>query len=276
MTDRGHVSGALATVWAVSSQHATKQGDSRMFALKTRGRYRAAKQGRSGWLLLGAVAAALVAPVVTAGVANAGLGEDVVGDWAALDTNTAEGQSHWTPDAVVSPSADSRFIDEHTARLVFQPNEQNNLGTSLEIEDLGMPLNGGIAYFCFSLEDGAVFGGGAPRLFVEVDGVYRNTVDHGLTESLPNEYGDSCGEYTHMATLSLPTGTVGHVGVVYDNGLPGSVLVLRPTIGNTGILFPTEDQEHEQNVGRLVSELAKNPDKALEHAKGKGALSKRN
>lgn len=247
-----------------------------MFISKTRGRHRAAKQNRSSWALLAAVAVALAAPVATAGVASAGFSEDVVGDWAALDTNTAEGQSTWTPDAVVSQSTDSHFVGAVTARLVYQPNDQNNLGTSLEIEDLAIPSDGGSAYFCFAPEDGAVVGGGAPRLFVEVDGMYFNTVDHGSTKSLPNENGDSCGEYTHMATLSIPAGSVGHVGVVYDNGVPGSVLVLRPVIDGTGILFPTNEQEEEQNFGQLVSELAKDPDKALEHAKGKGALSKRN
>lgn len=247
-----------------------------MFVSMTRGRHCAAQQNRSSWALLAAVAAALVVPVATAGVASAGFSEDVVGDWAALDTNTAEGQSNWTPDAVVSPSTDSHFVDAVTARLVYQPNDQNNLGTSLEIEDLAMPSDGGSAYFCFTPEEGAVFGGGAPRLFVEVDGTYFNTVDHGSTESLPNENGDSCGEYTHMAALSIPTGTVGHVGIVDDNGVSGSVLVMRPVIDGTGILFPTNEQEEEQNFGQFVSELAKDPDMALEHAKGKGALSKRN
>lgn len=39
----------------------------------------------------------------------------------------------------MSPSTDSHFVDAVTARLVYQPNDQNNLGTSLEIEDLAMP-----------------------------------------------------------------------------------------------------------------------------------------
>lgn len=57
-----------------------------MFVSKTRGRHCAAQQNRSSWALLAAVAAALVVPVATAGVASAGFSEDVVGDWAALDT----------------------------------------------------------------------------------------------------------------------------------------------------------------------------------------------
>lgn len=92
-------------------------------------------------------------------------------------------------------------------------------GTSYENADLGVELApGDVIAFDYEL-DGAVCGGGQPRLFVEVDGTYVNTFDG-------NDQGD-CGELTDglgtstsgtvFYTYEGDAGTVGHAGIAFDN-----------------------------------------------------------
>ncbi|HSK24054.1 MAG TPA: hypothetical protein VK906_12795 [Egicoccus sp.] len=92
-------------------------------------------------------------------------------------------------------------------------------GTSYENADLGVEIApGDVIAFDYEL-DGAVCGGGQPRLFVEVDGTYVNTFDG-------NDQGD-CGELTDglgtstsgtvLFTYEGEVGTIGHAGIVFDN-----------------------------------------------------------
>jgi hypothetical protein len=209
-------------------------------------------------IALGVVA--LLSPVAAA-TASAGYSEDITGAWEALDTHDGTGDPYpgtWTPEATIEPSVASTFVDAFNARLSWS-SDGPNLGTSFEIADAGFTIDeGAVAYFSYELEDGAVAGGGAPRLFVEVDGVYYNTADHGYA------YDDF-----NAKAIDLPAGEVGHVGIVYDNGVPGSVLVSRPVIDGLGLNFPTAPTTPtEANAfGKEVSTFVKENGGPPPHAK---------
>lgn len=92
-------------------------------------------------------------------------------------------------------------------------------GTSYENADLGVEIApGDVIAFDYEL-DGAVCGGGQPRLFVEVDGTYVNTFD-GNDEGDCGELTDGLGTSTSgtvFYTYEGDAGTVGHAGIVFDN-----------------------------------------------------------
>lgn len=92
-------------------------------------------------------------------------------------------------------------------------------GTSYENADLGVEIApGDVIAFDYEL-DGAVCGGGQPRLFVEVDGTYVNTFD-GNDEGDCGELTDGLGTSTSgtvLYTYEGDAGTVGHAGIVFDN-----------------------------------------------------------
>jgi hypothetical protein len=218
---------------------------------------------------------ALGTSLVAAPAANAGYSEDVTGAWAALDTDDGTGSPYpgtWSTEAIVTPSLASGFDSSTEAHLTWNAGSGTggwegefspNLGTSLEIADANFPIEeGAVAYFSYELEDGAVAGGGAPRLFVEVDGIYYNTADHGYS------YDDF-----NAKAIDLPAGEVGHVGIVYDNGVAGTVRVSRPVIDGLGLNFPTGDDtdESEANAfGKEVSAYVKENGGPPPHAKANG------
>lgn len=219
-----------------------------MFTSKTkRGRHRLPSQRKPSWPVAVAVAAMLAAPFATAGVANAGLGDPgVVGDWATYNTNDGSEDLYgvpWHP-GVNQDEVDSDILSAFQARLTWANVSAANLGTSIETDSLAGevvagPDGGGlVAYFAYKLENGAVAGGGAPRLFVEVDGVFYNTADSPFP-FINEDEGDTWGDgYDGGGAVLLPEGgTIGRVGIVYDNGVEGSVVVSAPTIGTTTVFF---------------------------------------
>ena len=143
--------------------------------------------------------------VFLAGNANAGLSEDVVGDWTAQN---------------------AEFVDSTHARL----------GSSVGITDLGVTQEEPFtAYFFYQLENGATDGGGEIRLAVEVDGVSYNTWDNGFPGI------DVFSEpWTGYGFMNLPAGTIGNVEITYT-GTTGSVLVSNPIVADYGVLYPANE-----------------------------------
>ena len=82
------------------------------------------------------------------------------------------------------------------------------------------------------LADGAVYGGGSPRVFLEINGDYVNTFD-----SNPDDAGTDNGDGTFTKTWIIPSnGRVGNAGVVQDSGT-GSITVSDVVISGTPISF---------------------------------------
>jgi hypothetical protein len=110
-------------------------------------------------------------------------------------------------------------VEDGTLVLDTTDEAETPAGTSYEHVDLGVELaDGDVISFDYALE-GAVCGGGQPRLFVEIDGTYTNTFDG-------NDEGD-CGQLTDgngassagtvVLTYEGDGGTIGHAGIVFDN-----------------------------------------------------------
>ncbi|MFF0372290.1 LPXTG cell wall anchor domain-containing protein [Micromonospora sp. NPDC005087] len=117
-------------------------------------------------------------------------------------------------DAVWTANGDSSITSKHSITLVG-----NN--TSVEAANLGVDVEAGDEVrFSIALSDGAACSGGAPRVFVVVNGTNTNSWDQNITA------GTQCGEEGTI-TFKIPAaGTIGQAGVVYDNvAAPGTVVV---------------------------------------------------
>jgi hypothetical protein len=106
--------------------------------------------------------------------------------------------------------------------------------TSVEILNLDLPVDATkTVEFTYSLADGATYGGGAPRVFIEVGGDFINTND-----ADPNNAGVDNGDGTFTKSVVIgKNGRVGAAGVVYDSGNPGSVTVTDLVISGHPISF---------------------------------------
>jgi len=127
-------------------------------------------------------------------------------------------------------------VDENTVRL---SNEGTPEGSSLQIENLNMPVQAGDEVsFTYALADGAVYGGGVPRVFLEIDGKYFNTFDGGPFGGIdPNEPGADNDDGTFTKTVTIPVnGRVGQAGVVVDSG-EGTVTVSDLIVSDNPIKF---------------------------------------
>jgi hypothetical protein len=126
---------------------------------------------------------------------------------SGLATGTANASTGWV---AKNPS---RILNANTVLLVGG-------NTSVETTNLGIPVQAGaVVSFRYQLRGGAQCAGGAPRVFVETQGVYTNSWD----QNLPG--GTQCGK-GGVVTFTVPgNGRIGAAGVVYDNGGPGQVLV---------------------------------------------------
>ena len=86
--------------------------------------------------------------------------------------------------------------------------------TSIETTDLDRPIQTDQAVTIeFELGETAVCTAGAPRIFIELDGVYVNSWDQG---------DNACAD--GVLTVTAPNnGRIGAAGIVYDNGTAGEV-----------------------------------------------------
>jgi hypothetical protein len=101
-------------------------------------------------------------------------------------------------------------------------------GSALQCETSIDVTAGDTASFTYELGEGTdPCGGGVPRLYFLIDGIYYNTID-----------GDpECSEAAgNTVTYTFPvTGTVTEVGFVYDRGDNGSVTYSDATVGDVEI-----------------------------------------
>lgn len=104
--------------------------------------------------------------------------------------------------------------------------------TSVETANLNMEIAALTTIsFHYELSDGAVCGGGAPRVFVMVAGVNTNSWDQLIG-------GDTqCGEDGDVSFTIATPGTIKEAGVVYDNGTAGTVVVSDLRIGDELVDF---------------------------------------
>lgn len=127
-------------------------------------------------------------------------------------------------DPVWVPGNDgTTVVDAHRVKL-------KDGNTSLEAANLGMDIPfGAPVSFKYVLGDGVTCGGGAPRVFVEVGGVYFNSFDGNP---------DQCGGEDGVVTFTVgAAGTIGHAGVVFDSGQQGTVTVKNLKVNGTLIDF---------------------------------------
>jgi len=146
---------------------------------------------------------------------------------AKLEAQDASGvNTNW------SAGPDSTIVDAHTVRLVLA--QGNTAGTSVEITNLDLPVQATKTIgFTYKLENGAVYTTGAPRVFIEINGAYYNTFD-----AAPADPGTNNGDGTFTKTWTIPAnGRVGNAGIVYDNNIPGTVIVKNLTISGQVIDF---------------------------------------
>ncbi|TDD54606.1 hypothetical protein E1286_05300 [Nonomuraea terrae] len=107
----------------------------------------------------------------------------------------------------------SKILNSNTVRLVGG-------NTSVETANLDMFVQAGdVVSFRYVLQGDAKCDGGAPRVYVEAQGVVTNSWDQNLAA------GTQCGS-NGVVTFKVPAnGRIGAAGVVYDNGKPGQVVV---------------------------------------------------
>ncbi|HEX5860321.1 MAG TPA: hypothetical protein VFY58_00670 [Nocardioides sp.] len=144
---------------------------------------------------------------------------------AALEAQDASGVN---TDWVANEGA--QIIDAATVKV---QNAGTVAGSSVEILNLDLPVQATkTVEFTYELADGAVYGGGAPRVFLEIDGTYYNTFD-----ADPSDAGveNSDGSFTKTWTIPV-NGRVGNAGVVQDAGA-GSITVRDLVISGQAISF---------------------------------------
>ncbi|MEU4680744.1 LPXTG cell wall anchor domain-containing protein [Micromonospora sp. NPDC023737] len=132
----------------------------------------------------------------------------------ALTTLALAGPAQADPgDPVWTANGESSITGEHSVKLVGG-------NTSVEAANLGVDVEAGDEVsFSIELSDGAVCGGGAPRVFVVVDGSNTNSWDANIAA------GTQCGEEGVISFTVPAAGTIGQAGVVYDNSTDGTVVV---------------------------------------------------
>lgn len=156
-------------------------------------------------------------------------GWHAVQPWETLDTDDGTGDPYpgsWSEDLVPTPSETSQITGPHSATLEW-PEDGPNLGTSIETQELGLEVPDGTQVSVnFTLDGGAECTGGAPRVFVFIDGKQINSDDN-CDGSLTIDQG----------------GKIGYAGIVYDNGVPGKVEVKDLIIGDRLISFQPPPKE---------------------------------
>lgn len=141
-------------------------------------------------------------------------GED--GDVAGVQTN-------WTT------LNDAEILDKNSVLVAHNGGD----GSAVQIENLNMPVQAlQEISFTYKLSEGAVYGGGVPRVFVEISGEFFNTFDGD-----PADAGHDNGDGTFTKTVTIrKNGRIGQAGVVADSGV-GSVTVSNLTIAGKVIEF---------------------------------------
>jgi hypothetical protein len=127
-------------------------------------------------------------------------------------------------------NAGAQIIDANTVKV---QNAGTEAGSSVEIVNLDLPVQATkTVEFTYELADGATYGGGSPRVFLEVNGTYLNTFD-----ANPEDAGTANADGSFTKTWTIPVnGRVGNAGVVQDSG-EGSITVRNLVISGQPISF---------------------------------------
>jgi len=144
---------------------------------------------------------------------------------AALEAQDASGvNTNWVA------KEGAQIIDANTVKV---QNAGTTAGSSVEILNLDLPVQATkTVEFTYMLADGATYGGGSPRVFLEVNGSYVNTFD-----ANPEDAGSENADGSFTKTWTIPVnGRVGNAGVVQDSGV-GSITVTNLVISGQPISF---------------------------------------
>jgi hypothetical protein len=144
---------------------------------------------------------------------------------AALEAQDASGvNTNWVA------NAGAQIIDANTVKV---QNAGTPAGSSVEILNLDLPVQATkTVEFTYALADDATYGGGSPRVFLEVNGSYINTFD-----ANPEDAGTENADGSFTKTWTIPVnGRVGNAGVVQDSG-EGSITVSNLVISGQPISF---------------------------------------
>ena len=157
-----------------------------------------------------------------------GLEERVTALEAQVATLQAEDESGVNTNWAAKDGA--TIVDANTVTV---SNAGTPAGSSVEIQNLDLPVQAlSTVQFTYELADGAVYGGGSPRVFLEINGDFFNTFD-----GAPNDAGVANGDGTFTKTVQIPAnGRVGAAGVVQDSGV-GSITVTNLVISGHTISF---------------------------------------
>lgn len=122
------------------------------------------------------------------------------------------------------------IVDANTVRL---SNVGTPAGASVEIANLDLAVQATKTIeFTYSLDGGAVYAAGTPRVFVEINGEFYNTFD-----ANPEDAGTPNGDGTFTKTWTIPAnGRVGAAGVVADTGV-GTITVTDLVISGHSVKF---------------------------------------
>ncbi len=122
------------------------------------------------------------------------------------------------------------FVNDTTVEL---SNVGTPYGASVEIQNLNLPVQAGkVVTFTYELADGAVYGGGSPRVFFEINGNFVNTHD-----ANPADAGVDNGDGTFTKSWTIPqNGRVGAAGIVVDSGV-GTITVSDVTVDGQVLKF---------------------------------------
>lgn len=107
--------------------------------------------------------------------------------------------------------------------------------TSAESPNLNRAVQAGdVIAFHYELSGGATCNAGAPRVFVETQGVFTNSWDYNIGDGLAA----ACGGASHNVTFKVPAnGRIGQAGFVYDSGNPGTVTITNFTVDGVAVPF---------------------------------------
>jgi hypothetical protein len=140
------------------------------------------------------------------------------------DGSVAGVQSNW------DEKDGANIVDATTVEL---SNVGTPAGASLEIQNLNLPVQAGkVVTFTYELADGAVYGGGSPRVFFEINGNFVNTHD-----TNPADAGVDNGDGTFTKSWTIPqNGRVGAAGIVVDSGV-GTITISDVTVDGQVLQF---------------------------------------
>lgn len=132
------------------------------------------------------------------------------------------------------PNPGAAIVNDTTVSLTLESGET---GTSIETQNLNVPVQAGDVTFDVEFKNGARCTAGAPRTFVEIGGLFYNSYDDqtGCADgSAPGADNSQDGTVTFTVPVN---GRIGQAGLVYDNSIAGTVVINNVTIDGNPVTF---------------------------------------